>query len=110
MTQDQIISFILQLILTSVFGFIAKSIDRTVKQLKVDILENKHRIEKTEEKQSQQMEKMRQEFAALKSDLPLVYTLREDYIRVQQSQEKQINTLIDKVDKIAERIAENGRH
>lgn len=97
MTQDQIIftisnAFLLGIIST-VFAIISGSVKKTLQNLEKGISENKMQIEFT-----------KKEIADLKADLPLVYTLREDYIRVQQSQEKQINTLIEKVDKIAERI------
>lgn len=89
MESGQIMMFAIQTVTTIIVGFIGWSIKSTFEELKNATAKN-----------STDIEKVRQDLSDLKSDLPLVYTLREDYIRCQQNQEKKMNSIEDKLDKL----------
>lgn len=100
MESGQIMMFAIQTVTTIIVGFIGWSIKSTFAELKNAIAKNSTDIEKNDRKQTEAIEKVKQDLSDLKSDLPLVYTLREDYIRCQQNQEKKMNSIEDKLDKL----------
>lgn len=52
-------------------------------------------LEAADKKNALEIEKVRADLADLKSDLPLVYTLREDFIRVMNNVDAKLDRLID---------------
>lgn len=95
--------FAIQTVTTIIVGLVGWSIKSTLAELKNGIEKNSLNIEKNDTKQTAAVEQVRKELNELKSDLPLVYTLREDYIRCQQNQEKKMNSIEDKLDKLLQR-------
>lgn len=103
METGQIMMFAIQTVTTIIVGLVGWSIKSTLAELKNGIEKNSSNIEKNDTKQTAAVEQVRKELNELKSDLPLVYTLREDYIRCQQNQEKKMNSIEDKLDKLLQR-------
>lgn len=56
------------------------------------------RIDRVEEKNEEDIQEIRSEIAQMKADLPVVYVLREDYIRVANNMEANIKELGRKID------------
>lgn len=92
MENSQIMMFAIQTVTTIIVGFIGWSIRNTFAEMKDAITKNSIDVKQVEK-----------DLNDLKSDLPLVYTLREDYIRCQQNQEKKMNSIEDKLDKLLQR-------
>lgn len=92
MENSQIMMLAIQTITTIIVGFIGWSIKNTFAEMKDAITKNSIDVKQVEK-----------DLNDLKSDLPLVYTLREDYIRCQQNQEKKMNSIEDKLDKLLQR-------
>lgn len=59
--------------------------------------------QKSIEKNDQEITNLRDELHNLKSDLPLVYTLREDFIRSMNNVESKMGGMDCKLDKLLER-------
>lgn len=92
MDSGQFIMFGIQTATTLLVGFVGWSLKGTLSNLKDGIRKN-----------TEDVDSVQKELNDLKSDLPLVYTLREDYIRCQQNQEKKMNSIEDKLDKLLQR-------
>lgn len=56
------------------------------------------RIDRLEEKNDEDIQGIRSEISQMKADLPVVYVLREDYIRVANNMEQNIHELGGKID------------
>lgn len=56
------------------------------------------RIDRLEEKNDEDIQGIRSEISQMKENLPLVYVLREDYIRLANNIEKNIHELGKKID------------
>lgn len=61
-------------------------------------------LEEADRKNAIEIERVKNDLNDLKSDLPLVYTLREDFIRVINNVEDTIGKLDRKLDKIEEKL------
>lgn len=61
-------------------------------------------LEEADRKNAAEIERVKNDLNDLKSDLPLVYTLREDFIRVINNVEDTIGKLDRKLDKIEEKL------
>lgn len=101
--ETQIMMFAIQTVTTIIVGLVGWSIKGTLAELKNGIAKNGCDIKEIDAKQTAAVEQVKKELSELKSDLPLVYTLREDYIRCQQNQEKKMNSIEDKLDKLLQR-------
>lgn len=91
MTLDQVVAIICtagSMICTIVMGALVFFIKRTLSELENADKKNAHDIKALEQKVND-----------LKSDLPLVYTLREDFIRSMNSVDVSINNLSQKMDR-----------
>ncbi|PYG86723.1 hypothetical protein LY28_02749 [Ruminiclostridium sufflavum DSM 19573] len=89
MEASQIFMFALQVITTLVLGLIGWSVKSAISDMKDAIKKNAFDIEK-----------VKTELSDLKSDLPLVYVLREDFIRTLNNVDKQMRDMNGKLDKI----------
>ena len=56
------------------------------------------RIDRLEQKSDEDLQKIKDEVSQMKADLPIVYVLREDYIRVADNMEKNMKELGRKID------------
>lgn len=77
-------------------------IDRGNKQIQERIEQNdkkvNERIDRLEQKNDEDIQGIRSEISQMKADLPVVYVLREDYIRVANNMEENIKELGRKID------------
>lgn len=89
MEGSQILMFALQTITTLVIALIGWGVKNAISDMKDAIKKNAFDIEK-----------VKTELSELKSDLPLVYVLREDYIRTLNNVDKQMGDMNGKLDKI----------
>ncbi len=89
MEGSQILMFALQTITTLVIALIGWGVKSAISDMKDAIKKNAFDIEK-----------VKTEFSELKSDLPLVYVLREDFIRTLNNVDKQMGDMNGKLDKI----------
>jgi mRNA-degrading endonuclease YafQ of YafQ-DinJ toxin-antitoxin module len=81
--------FALQTITTLVIGLIGWGVKTAISDMKDAIKKN-----------TVDIEKVKTELSELKSDLPLVYVLREDFIRTLNNVDKQMGDMNMKLDKI----------
>lgn len=89
MEGSQILMFALQTITTLVIALIGWGVKSAISDMKDAIKKNAFDIEK-----------VKTELSELKSDLPLVYVLREDFIRTLNNVDKQMGDMNGKLDKI----------
>lgn len=94
--------WIYQVAITLVLGIIAyflkdmkKTIDDKIGENKKDLHEVKSVIGKVEDNFRQELDKMKEEHNQLKSDLPLVYVLRDDFIRAMGNVEKKLDKIYE---------------
>lgn len=91
MTLDQVVAIICaagSMICTVVMGALTFFLKRTLSEL-----------ENADKKNAHDIKELAQKINDLKSDLPLVYTLREDFIRSMNSVDVSINNLSQKMDR-----------
>jgi len=100
MTASQIFMYALQTVTTLIIGLVGWGIKNAITEMKSAIKKNADDIEKLEAKFTQEVEKIRSEHSELKSDLPFVYVLREDFIRTLNSVDKCMCAMDSKLDKI----------
>lgn len=103
MESGQLIMFVIQTVTTLVIGLVGWSLKGALADVKTSINKNSTDIKENDAKHTAAIELVKKDLNDLKSDLPLVYTLREDYIRCQQNQEKKMNSIEDKLDKLLQR-------
>lgn len=98
MEVSQILMFALQTITTLVIALIGWGVKTAISDMKDAIKKN-----------SDDIEKVKTELSELKSDLPLVYVLREDFIRTLNNVDKQMGDMNIKLDKILHyKVAKEG--
>lgn len=89
METNQIMMFALQTVTTIIVAIVGWAIKGTFAEMKDSIKKN-----------NIDMEKLKTEFHELKSDLPLIYVLREDFIRTLNNVDDKMGSVNDKLDKI----------
>lgn len=90
-------NWVLQMVTTIAVGIIAFFFKTMAAEFKAGLASN-----------SQDVKQVRQELNDLKSDLPLIYVTREDFIRAMNSSDKNFNKMDEKLDKIYDRLSERG--
>lgn len=80
------------------------NIQKSIEQNSTDIREQtekiNQRIDEVEEKSKKDVEAVREELNNLKADMPLIYTLREDFIRTLNNVESKMGNIETKIDKL----------
>lgn len=98
MDSNQIFMYAFQTITTIVVGLVGWGVKNAITDMKNSIKKN-----------SDDIEKVKTELSELKSDLPLIYVLREDFIRTLNNVDKQMDTIDGKLDRILQqRRGDNG--
>lgn len=106
-----IIGAVASLLCTLVVGALAYFVKKTLSNLEGADKKNAERIDKVEakqadalkaleDKQATGMKELSGELSSLKSDLPLVFTLREDFIRSIENIGRNMNGFDQKLDKL----------
>ena len=113
---------ILSILSTVIIALVAWGFRSTVSEVRSEIKKNTENIEKNSRliekvsseyddridklatKQGVRMEKLETNFNDLKSDLPLLYVLREDFVRTMNNVESKIGGMDNKLDRLLEKI------
>lgn len=97
------------LLCTLVVGALAYFIKKTLGSLEDADKKNADDIREEERKREQDIKDLTGQFNDLKSDLPLVYTLREDFIRSMNSVDHNISGLDQKLDQVLRIMTSHGK-
>ena len=97
------------LLCTLVVGALIYFIKKTLTSLEDADKRNAAAIQAEASKREQELKELNGQLRDLKSDLPLVYTLREDFIRSMNSVDHNISGLDQKVDQILRLITSFGK-
>lgn len=87
------LTFLLPITTTTIIGIIAFFIKGTLSRMESNFEKLSKKIDDIDEKHNTEIEKLNCEINQLKNDLPMVYVLREDFLRV-------MNNVDQKLDKI----------
>ena len=85
-----------QLIITLLIGGVSYFIKRTLDEFKAGMKQQADRLEQLDTKHSREPAELRKELSELKADLPLVFVLREDHIRLMSRIEDKIDQILYK--------------
>ena len=96
------------LLCTLVVGALAYFVKKTLASLEDADKKNAADIREEADKREQEIKELAGQLGDLKSDLPLVYTLREDFIRSMNSVDHNISGLDQKLDRVLSLIT-SGR-
>lgn len=94
---------------TLVMGALAFFIKRTLSSLENADRKNADDIRAEAAKREQELKELAGQLNDLKSDMPLVYTLREDFIRSMNSVDNNIGGLDQKLDQVLRLITSFGK-
>lgn len=94
------LSWILQTITTLVIGAIGFFLKGTMADIKEGIKKNDLKVKEIELKLTKDIEDLKDELHDLKSDLPFVYVLREDFIRSLNNVDTKMGNIDTKIDKL----------
>ena len=97
------------LLCTLVVGALTYFFKKTLTSLEDADKKNAADIQAEAQKREQELKELNGQLSDLKSDLPLVYTLREDFIRSMNSVDHNISGLDQKVDQILRLITSFGK-
>ena len=87
------LSFVIQTATGIAIGLLAYFMKQTMTDIREDIKANNSKVEAAEANFNHELSKLKDELNDLKSDLPIVFTLREDFIRA-------LNNVDTKLDKL----------
>lgn len=79
---------------------IQKSIEQNSMDIQNQTEKINQRIDEVEKKSKEDVDSVREELNNLKADMPLVYTLREDFIRTLNNVESKMGNIDTKIDKL----------
>lgn len=79
---------------------IQKSIEQNSEDIQHQTEKVNQRIDEVEKKSKKDVDAVREELNNLKADMPLVYTLREDFIRTLNNVESKMSNIDTKIDKL----------
>ena len=97
------------LVCTLVVGALAYFIKKTLVSLEDADKKNASDIREEAKKREQDLKELTGQLNDLKSDMPLVYTLREDFIRSMNSVDHNISGLDQKLDQVLRLITSIGK-
>lgn len=110
MDTAQIVTYVLQTLATLLIGALGFFIKRALDDFKKAIKENREECQKSEaelkkriEAADDKAETLRADLAQLKADLPLVYTLREDFIRTLNNVDRRMGDIDGKLDRLLQK-------
>ena len=95
-----VIGSVFSFLSTLIVGSLAFFLKRTLDSYQKADEKNAADIKEVDKKQTEEVEKLKTQINELKSDLPLVYVLREDFIRTLNNVDKQMSDMNVKLDKI----------
>ena len=95
-----VIGSVFSFLSTLIVGSLAFFMKRTLDSYQKADEKNAADIKEVDKQQTEEVEKLKTQINELKSDLPLVYVLREDFIRTLNNVDKQMSDMNVKLDKI----------
>lgn len=95
-----VIGSVFSFLSTLIVGALAYFMKRTLDSYQKADEKNAADIKEVDKKHTEEVEKLKTQINELKSDLPLVYVLREDFIRTLNNVDKQMSDINVKLDKI----------
>ena len=95
-----VIGSVFSFLSTLIVGALAYFMKRTLDSYQKADEKNAADIKEVDKKQTEEVEKLKTQINELKSDLPHVYVLREDFIRTLNNVDKQMSDMNGKLDKI----------
>lgn len=94
------LSWILQTVTTLAVGAIGFFLKGTMADIKEGIQKNDLKLKELEVKLSSKIDQAEKDLNDLKSDLPLIYVLREDFIRYLNNVDTKMGNIDNKIDKL----------
>ena len=94
------LSWILQTVTTLAIGAIGFFLKGTMADIKEGIQKNDLKLKELEVKLSSKIDQAEKGLNDLKSDLPLIYVLREDFIRSLNNVDTKMGNIDNKIDKL----------
>ena len=94
------LSWILQTVTTLAIGAIGFFLKGTMADIKEGIQKNDLKLKELEVKLSSKIDQAGKDLNDLKSDLPLIYVLREDFIRSLNNVDTKMSNIDNKIDKL----------
>lgn len=94
------LSWILQTVTTLAIGAIGFFLKGAMADIKEGIQKNDLKLKELEVKLSSKIDQAEKDLNDLKSDLPLIYVLREDFIRSLNNVDTKMGNIDNKIDKL----------
>ena len=94
------LSWILQTVTTLAIGAIRFFLKGAMADIKEGIQKNDLKLKELEVKLSSKIDQAEKDLNDLKSDLPLIYVLREDFIRYLNNVDTKMGNIDNKIDKL----------
>ena len=94
------LSWILQTVTTLAIGAIGFFLKGTMADIKEGIQKNDLKLKELEVKLSSKIDQAEKDLNDLKSDLPFIYVLREDFIRSLNNVDTKMGNIDNKIDKL----------
>lgn len=88
------LTFLIPVITTTVIGILSYFIKTTLSRMEGNFERLSHKLEEIEERHNADIDRLNSEINQLKSDLPLVYVLREDFLRVMNNVEQKLDRIL----------------
>lgn len=82
--------FVFQTVVTAIIGVAAWGVKNAIGEMKAAVSE----LKAADKKNAEEIAAVRTELGELKADLPLVYTTREDFIRVSNNIDSKLDKLL----------------
>lgn len=82
--------FVFQTVITAIIGVAAWGVKNAIGEMKAAVSE----LKAADKKNAEEIAAVRTELGDLKADLPLIYTTREDFIRVSNNIDQKLDKLL----------------
>ena len=82
--------FVFQTVITAIIGVAAWGVKNAIGEMKAAVSE----LKAADKKNAEEIASVRVELGDLKADLPLIYTTREDFIRVSNNIDQKLDKLL----------------
>ena len=82
--------FVFQTVITAIIGVAAWGVKNAIGEMKATVSE----LKAADKKNAEEIAAVRTELGDLKADLPLIYTTREDFIRVSNNIDQKLDKLL----------------
>lgn len=90
MDEATIAMFVFQTVITAIVGVAAWGVKNAIGEMKAAVSE----LKAADKKNAEEIAAVRGELGDLKADLPLIYTTREDFIRVSNNIDQKLDKLL----------------